>query len=497
MKIAGAGLKGKVLEFEHDAEDWRLTLGCQSQKSRVPDSPTAPPRRIKPVLVCVSVLSVLLVVAWFGLKAWLMAYLHGPEFARFVNARLSETLHAEVECAPLHFDGFDVFCDGVKARGYEGSPFAEARVEQVRARFSLRRFWQHVWEVEHLKVDRLALKVVGTRLAAPSVPTAKPETRNSKRSAGWLPNRIEVNTVKISDFALEWGDLPAAAGALRGIALEAKPAEGGWSVHGEGGELVAAGLPALDVVSVQVRQRGTELFVNEARFNGRTGGTATATAEIDFEKSLDVRARIDGIDLSPFLDGDWRARLHGKLAGDLRVQSPLPGTGSLTLSGSLRMANGTVEALPVLDQIALFTRTQQYRQLPLTRASGDFRRDAERLEVAKLIAESEGRLRVEGGFIIAQGRIDGSFQVGVPPGSLAWLPGSQEKVFTTARDGYVWTAMRLTGPVDAPREDLSGRLVAAAGNTVMEKATDVTRDAIQTGKEAAKGLFDLVTPLFK
>ncbi len=308
---------------------------------------------------------------------------------------------------------------------------------------------------------------------------------------------MEVNTAKISNFTLEWGDLPAAAGALRGIELEAKPAEGGWSVQGEGGELVSAGWPPLDVVSVQVRQRGTELFVNEARFNARTGGSAIATAEIDFEKSLEVRAQIDGIDLSPFLDGDWRARLHGKLVGDIRVQSALPSTGPLTVTGSLRMANGIVEALPVLDQIALFTRTQQYRQLPLTRASGDFRRDAQRLEVTKLLAESEGRLRVEGGFTIVQGQIDGTFQVGVPPGSLAWLPGSQEKVFTTARDGYVWTPMRLTGPVDAPSEDLSGRLVSAAGNTVIEKASDVTRDVIQTGKEAAKGLLDFVTPLFK
>jgi hypothetical protein len=452
---------------------------------------------VKTVLVSLGVFLMLLAVAWFGLKAWLIAYLHGPEFARFVNARLSETLHAEVECAPLHFDGFDVFCDGVKARGYEGSPFAEARVEQVRARFSLRRFWERVWEVEHIKVDRLTLQLDGTRLAAPQAQPRKPETRNPKPERGWLPNRMEVNTAKITDFTLEWGNGPATSGALRGVAIEAKPAEGGWSVHGEGGELVTAGLPPLDVVSLQVRQRGTELFVNEARFNARSGGSAVATAEIDFEKAIDVRAQIDGIDLSPFLDGDWRARLHGKLTGDIRVQSPLPSAGPPVVSGSLRMANGMVEALPVLDQIALFTRTQQYRQLPLTRVSGDFRRDAQRLEVTKLAAESEGRLRVEGSFTIVQRQIDGTFQVGVPPGSLAWLPGSQEKVFTTARDGYVWTPMRLTGPVDAPTEDLTGRLITAAGDTVIEKASDVTRDVIQTGKEAAKGLLDFVTPLFK
>lgn len=465
--------------------------------SAVPEPHAPTSRRVKLALLTLGGAFVLLLIAWFGVKAWLLAYLHGPEFQRFVNARLSETLRAEVECAPLRFEGFDVFCDGVKARGYEGSPFADVRFEQVRARFSLRKIFARAWEIEHIDAERVEVKLDGTRLAAPPSARVKSDVRATKSESSWLPTRLEVRAAKVSELAIAWGDLPAKAGSLRGVALRALPSEGGWEIVGEGGALVVAGLPPLDVATLRLRQRGLALFVQEAKFNGRTGGSVLASGEVDFSKSLDLQAQLDGVDLAPFLEDDWRARLHGKMAGDFRVQRPLPSAGPPTISGSLRLAEARVEALPVLDQIALFTRTQQFRQLALTRATGDFRRDASRLEVTKLLAESEGRLRVEGGFAIAQGQIDGTFQVGVPPALLAWLPGSQERVFTTARDGYVWAPMRLTGPVEAPSEDLSGRLAAAAGDAVLQKVEGVTRDAIQTGKDAAKGVLDLLVPLFK
>jgi hypothetical protein len=176
------------------------------------------------------------------------------------------------------------------------------------------------------------------------------------------------------------------------------------------------------------------------------------------------------------------------------VQTPLPASGQLVVSGSLQLREGRLEALPVLNQIALFTNTQQYRQLTLTHARADFRRERGELRVTNLTAESQGLLRLEGAFTIAQAVIDGTFQVGVAPASLQWLPGSQERVFTTARDGYLWTTMRLTGPVESPSEDLTSRLVAAAGGAVVEKVENTARDVIRTGREAARSALDLLFP---
>ena len=84
--------------------------------------------------------------------------------------------------------------------------------------------------------------------------------------------------------------------------------------------------------------------------------------------------------------------------------------------------------------------------------------------------------------------MDGTFQVGVTPGSLQWLPGSQGKVFTASRDGYLWTSMRLTGPVDSPTEDLTPRLVAAAQGAIIEGVEKTVKDPVGTVLDTVKSL---------
>lgn len=219
--------------------------------------------------------------------------------------------------------------------------------------------------------------------------------------------------------------------------------------------------------------------------------------DVRFGEALNLTAKLSGISVSPLLPEDWRLRLHGNLGGEMVIRSALPARGPPTLSGSLTLAQGQLQALPVLDQIALFTRTQQFRRLALNKVSADFRQENGKIEVRNFVAESEGLIRIEGSFTIVNGTIDGAFQVGVTPASLQWLPGSQERVFTQQRGGYVWTPMRLTGPLAKPGEDLSPRLIAAAQGALIQGVENSVRDTIKTGKDAAKGALDLLMPLFK
>ena len=163
-------------------------------------------------------------------------------------------------------------------------------------------------------------------------------------------------------------------------------------------------------------------------------------------------------------------------------------------AGSLSVARGELTALPVLDQIALFTGTQQFRRLSLSRVSADFRQDGAKLRVTKFVAESVGLIRIEGDFIVENSAIDGTFQVGVTPSSLAFIPGSREKVFTESRGGYLWAPMRLTGPLNKPAEDLTARLSRAAGDAVVDTAKGAAEEAVKTGKDVIKNALDLLLP---
>ena len=438
------------------------------------------------LLWSIPALAVAAIGAVFLVKGAVDAYLRSERFRAFLAEKAGGTLHATAEVAPLYFSGSNLYADSFAARGATAAKFSTLRLDGLRAELSWGRFFQHVWQVDQLDVERLQVDVSGPRL---ELPTAHPVAREkaSANRSGWLPDRVEIGAATIRETQLTW-----AGGGLRGTALQLQPHDGGWEIEGAGGTIAHGLLPPLTVQRLDLAWRAPTLFVKSAEFRQGDSGTVTADGEIDFDRRLELHAVLRNVALTPWLVGDWRARLHGEASGEVTIRSALPLRDPPEISGHLTLANGQLEALPVLNEIAAFTKTQQFRRLTLSRASGDFTQTGTKLSARNVIAESEGLIRIEGAFTIENARIDGTFQVGVTPASLQWLPGSQTRVFTEARGGYLWAPMRLAGPLDSPSEDLTPRLAAAAGNEVIEQVGGAVKGATKTMQDAAKSALDLL-----
>ena len=131
------------------------------------------------------------------------------------------------------------------------------------------------------------------------------------------------------------------------------------------------------------------------------------------------------------------------------------------------------------------------------RIAGNYTLEGGILDVRGFEAESPGLIRIEGAFTLNRGNIDGDFQVGLTSASLRWLPGAEKRVFTVARGGYLWSPMKVTGPLDAPREDLSPRLAAAAPEAMIEELRDAAGGAEGVLREGVGGLLDILLPPVK
>lgn len=433
------------------------------------------------------VLALVAVGGVFAARQAIDAYLRSERFRAFLAEKAGDTLRARAEITPLRFDTAQLYTASFSARGTTEAKFSELQLDGLRAELSWGRFFQQVWQVDRLDVERLRIDLAGPRLDAPAAqPTTQLQLASNDRSR-WLPDRVEISTATIRDTQLTW-----VGGALRGTALQLKPLDGGWQIEGAGGTIAYGNLPPLAVQRLDLGYRAPMLFVKSAEFRQGEMGSVIADGEIDFDQRLALHTVIRNVVLTPWLSGDWRARLHGTASGEIDIRSPLPLSGPPEISGKLSLANGMLEALPVLNEIAAFTRTQQFRKLTLTRASCEFTSRGERLNVQDFIAESEGLIRIEGAFGVENWMIDGTFQVGVTPASLQWLPGSQARVFTESRGGYLWAPMRLAGPLNSPSEDLTPRLAAAAGNEVIDQLGGAAKDATKTMKDAAKSALDLL-----
>lgn len=477
-------------------------------------------------------------VAVVAVRLWFYASLESGAFHQRIGLETGRALRAaDAGLLPIHLTGATLYSDGFEANGSNASFFSKLRAEGLRADFNWRGLLRREWQIDSLAIQRLDVELADQQhrpgaSALPPAPGARgaagggPEEATRAKPAGarraWS---LDLRQAVIQESRWSWGgdrnlgdgsqpgsatagaEAPSAAaatasntGSFSGAAISLTPSGTAWLIKVHGGQIVQSGWPVVRVETARLRYQGASLFLTESLL--RSGeGTLAASGEVNFARGADLRVRLDGVDVSPLLTPDWRVRLKGRLSGEADVHLPLDGGGAdngpprldgqsaVALNGTVRLTDGRLEALPVLDQIAAFTRTQRFRRMPLTQASMVFTRDARgKISAHNVVVESEGLMRIEGTFTIISGRISGAFEVGVTPSSLQWIPGSQERIFTEARGGYLWAPMRLSGPLEQPSEDLTPRLAAAAGESILEKFEGLDESV----RDAAKGVLDML-----
>jgi hypothetical protein len=431
-------------------------------------------------------LIVLAVAAIFIGQAWLNRYLRSPEFRDMLESKTGRNIRAQVEIAPIQFDGGQFFCETFRAQGTQDAAFSIAKVDDLRGEVSIPSivaliFGERRFRIPKIEVQRLNLEFFDRDRLNLLLP------EKEKRE-----DRSVLENLYIRDVQLAWG-----GGGLSGASVHAAPVDGGWRIEGQGGRIVQLGLPPIDVVNARLVRKDHSIYIQEARLR-QNGGELTMSGEIASKDKADLLVNLSNIHVTPLLTEDWRAKLHGYLSGELRIQIPLAETAPMkpTIAGKLRLDKGVLEALPVLNKIADYLRTDRFRRVELSQASANIRYDATGLRIDDLVLESKQLIAIRGRLTYSNGQIDGTFDVGITPGPLQWIPGSQTKVFTTQRDGYVWAPMRVTGPPGNLKEDLSQRLLAAAGGAVVEKvestATEAVDSAVENAKKGASGVFDLL-----
>ena len=148
------------------------------------------------------------------------------------------------------------------------------------------------------------------------------------------------------------------------------------------------------------------------------------------------------------------------------------------------MNNGVLTALPILDRIAAYSNTARFRRLALSEAKLEFEKVGSSLELNNIVLASEGLVRLEGSMRLDGDVIKkGDFRVGITPGTLAHLPGAETIVFQRGDLGLLWSPLKISGTLDSPQEDLSDRLIAAAGERMFELVPETGYYALKYGGE--------------
>ena len=449
--------------------------------------------------IWISLASMLVLLVLGALTGSLMIsrFLRSEAFRKLMGAKTGEALYSEASYSPLSWSGPSMFVDSLQATGLEGSIVQSLRADQIRADVNWRAIFQGAWRVDQIQVVSFdATFRPGSLVSQASTDASRAPPRRSGITS-WLPTRFEVGDIDIGRARLHFrSQRGPEMTSLQDTALDIYPDGAGWAIEGQGGLLSVSRVPPLKVVSFRSRTQGDMFFLTNGEF--RLGEVGKISASGEFGDNSTLRVEWSQVDVDPFLQEPWRSRLSGVLAGSASIEWPESGITAGKAVGSFRLTDGVAENIEMLDQVATFTGAPQFRRMPLQEFSGNFEWTRHLLKITNLVAESKGLLRLEGACTIAEGgQLNGSLRVGVTPQTLQWLPGSRERVFTVAQNGYVWTDVRLGGSLQNPQEDLSSRLAAAVRDETIYQGRRLIEDVPNAAKDGARSIIDSLAPLIK
>jgi hypothetical protein len=442
----------------------------------------------------VAVISLFAVLAGFGVYFWMRSYLHSEEFRVFIGDTVGSAVGGEAEFERFEWQGMDVRTGGMKLR--HSGVLQKMEADGVQARLGLSGVRRGVWEISDLRVSRLNVDlstVTGRGEEVPKVPVSPDKDAVVRKDhggegflTGWLPDRAELMSAEVMHMDLTLrtasGDLKFKDVAMR---VDADRSAGSYDIHLADGVVDSPWFASsLDLMSARGKYQHGRIFLTKSQSKIYQRGILTLRGEVEGGK-FGFFGTIKDVRSEEVLPKDWKKRVLGDIVSQFKVSS---GKNGVVTQGKIELHQGVLTALPVLDRIAAYANSRRFRRLHLSDARLKFWRQGDHLKLTDIVLSSEGLIRVEGTLNVVGGRLDGRFDVGIMPGTLAHIPGAETKVFLRGKKGLLWSPLHITGTVDAPKEDLSERMIAAAGERMFELVPE-------TGMKALKFAHDTATQL--
>ncbi len=412
-------------------------------------------------------------------------YLHSDAFRKFLSAEASEMAGVKGEFALFRWDGLTV--ETVSFEATSDGPVTTLRADDLHTEIGLGGLKRGVWEVQGSRLRRLDVSVdARKRVTPPPTPpttasvAAAPSQENPPKPRSWFPSEAELQELEIGELTakiiLDQGLLAASGFSVKAERIGSNDA---YRADIKGGKLrlPTVLVPELRVEQAQIRYQDRQVFLTDATVAAWSNARLQGSGEWDIRsRRFSLEGDASGIQSDELLNPDWAQRLAGDVTSTFSVNNH---AGFPQAGGRLTLHNGVLTALPMLDALAAYADTRRFRVLALNEAHTDWQWSKDALTLQNLVLSSEGLVRLEGGITLRGQQLDGTFRLGLAPGTLATIPGAETDVFLPGERGLLWTPLRITGTLDRPKEDLTDRLIAAAGLRMFDQLPETGEKVIK------------------
>jgi hypothetical protein len=339
---------------------------------------------------------------------------------------------------------------------------------------------QGTWSIQNAGADDLTLRrtAVAPMDAPPVSNAAKFDGSNDGIPAflrRYIPTETSISGFEVHRFLFEQGGWKITETQLRlgnwksaEVSLSAKLSGGSFQTPIAAPEQKEP--LKFDLTKATLRVGGSQCQISDATLRWKQESEATLRGSLKYDTGVwQTFTHVKGVPLDEFLDAWWKQRLIGKVEGDLEMSGAR--NAPLVWKADIALKDGSLTGLPLLDKLVTYTNTHRFKRLVFDICSATLRPQGDSLRIENIIVQSNGLLRIEGTLNIRGRTVDGDLMLGVTPETLSSIPGASSRVFVETNPGgppgLQWTRVHIVGTLDAPQEDLSSRLIGAAGMSLL------------------------------
>jgi hypothetical protein len=277
----------------------------------------------------------------------------------------------------------------------------------------------------------------------------------------FLPNRVYLEKIQSEQANITWLFRGERAGFFD-TQLLITPHGRDFEYVATGGKFKMALLPDLDLRRTHLLITKTLLTLYDLDLASDSQSDerilVNGHAGVGEDRSVDAKANFDRVAIQRWLPTEWRRRLTGSASGDLHWTGKDPKLESSSGEGSLRIREGRIEDLPLLQKLAELARKPSFERLNLNECSLSLAWHYPEIGIKDIIIEEEGKFRIDGEISIRGRVLRGTLNLGLTREYLDWLPNPEE-VFNRRSGRYLTTNVHLSGTIDQPVQDLSPRII--------------------------------------
>lgn len=408
-------------------------------------------------------------------------WVRGAQCHSLLESKTSEALAGKAEFGPLEWLWFGVASPHVKAFTGDGARPHTMEAGNVRARLRPASLLKGCLAVEEIFMEKARLHFAAAvpGRAGEQAATSSPSDVPAKlHHSSWIPSVVVVEVIRSPRTDLLF-DLPEGKMLeLLETELEIFPEKDDLRLEAHGGRLIWTRFPGFqpDLHWARGRLREGRLRLNGAELGFSGGGSADFEGEFpDAEGVSNLKLHCKGLPIGDVFP-TASAMIGGTLSGE--ANSAWTPTELLSMTGRVAVDNASVHGVPALDELAVFTGMEQFRNLSLKKASASFARVGSVTRWREIILEAPGLLKVTGEAEVGEnGSLSGNFQAGVTTDIVRVIPMAKELLSADEREGYFWMPVHVGGSLEHPTEDLQPRLITA----LAAKASGMIRGGIDAG----------------